>query len=67
VPWTRTGDNAATHPRLLAVDNVVSEAACQENRTLAGLGITEPHAISTIVPAYLERYQPDGQFARYRG
>lgn len=53
--------------RLLAVDNVVSEAACQENRTLAGLGITEPHAISTIVPAYLERYQPDGQFARYRG
>ncbi|MDX2159623.1 MAG: complex I NDUFA9 subunit family protein [Hyphomicrobiaceae bacterium] len=53
--------------RMLKSDNVVSEPAEKEGRTLAGLGITAPHAISTIVPAYLEQYQPKGQYAHYRG
>ncbi len=52
---------------MLKSDNVVSEAAQKEGRTLAALGITSPHAISTIVPQYLEQYQPKGQFASYRG
>jgi NADH dehydrogenase len=52
---------------MLKRDNVVSEAAQKDGRTLAGLGIVEPHAISTIVPQYLEQYQPKGQYAHYRG
>ena len=57
----------ADQVRMLKSDNVVSEAAVKDGRTLAGLGITAPHAISTIVPEYLERYQPKGQFSHYRG
>jgi NADH dehydrogenase len=53
--------------RMLQRDNVVSEAAIAEGRTLAGLGIANPHAMATIVPGYLQRFQPHGQFAHYRG
>jgi NADH dehydrogenase len=53
--------------RMLKSDSVVSEAAQKEGRTLAGLGIASPHAISTIVPQYLEQYQPKGQYSHYRG
>lgn len=53
--------------RMLRSDNVVSDAAQKEGRTLAGLGISAPHAISTIVPQYLEQYQPKGQYSHYRG
>jgi NADH dehydrogenase len=53
--------------RLLKKDNVVSEAAVAEGRTLAGLGIARPHAMAAIVPGYLERFQPHGQYAHYRG
>jgi uncharacterized protein YbjT (DUF2867 family) len=52
--------------RMLMRDNVVSDAALKEGRTLAGLGIDQPHAMAAIVPAYLERFQPHGQFAHYR-
>ena len=50
---------------LLATDNVVSEAAAGESRTLAGLGI-DPHPIEAVVPAYLERFRKAGQFDRHR-
>ena len=53
--------------RMLQGDNVVSTAAVAEGRTLAGLGITAPHTIANVVPGYLERYQPKGQYAHYRG
>lgn len=53
--------------RLLQADNVVSEAARKQGRTLAGLGIAAPLAIESVVPAYLERFKPKGQFAGYRG
>jgi len=52
--------------RLLQRDNVVSEQAKTERRTLAGLGITAPHGVAAIVPTYLERFRPRGQFAHYR-
>ena len=35
-------------------------------RTLAGLGIAAPHGVAAIVPTYLERFRPRGQFAHYR-
>lgn len=53
--------------RMLESDNVVSQAAVSEGRTLEGLGITEPASIASIVPAYLERFRPRGQFSHYRG
>lgn len=53
--------------RMLQSDNVVSGAAIKENRTLAALGVTSARTMASIVPAYLERYQPKGQYAHYRG
>ena len=47
--------------KLLEHDNVVSEAATADNRTLEGLGIT-PEGIEAIVPTYLGRFRPRGQF-----
>jgi NADH dehydrogenase len=52
--------------RLLMRPNVVDEAAVKEGRTLQGLGIVAPHAMAGIVPEYLERFRPHGQFANYR-
>jgi NADH dehydrogenase len=53
--------------KLLQRDNVVSEAAKSQHRTLADLGIASPHATASLVPAYLERFKPKGQFEHYRG
>jgi uncharacterized protein YbjT (DUF2867 family) len=52
--------------RLLQHDTVVSETAKSSRRTLQGLGITAPHGVAAIVPTYLERFRPKGQFASYR-
>jgi NADH dehydrogenase len=48
---------------MLRTDNVVSEAARQEGRTFAGIGIT-PQAADVILPSYLWQYRAAGQFAR---
>lgn len=53
--------------RQLRTDNIVSRAAESEGRTLRGLGIERPHAVGALVPAYLERFRPRGQFSHYRG
>ena len=53
--------------RLLQVDNVVSAAAVTEGRTFEGLGLGHPHAVGAVVPGYLERFRPRGQFSHYRG
>jgi uncharacterized protein YbjT (DUF2867 family) len=50
---------------LLRTDNVVSEEAKRERRTLAAFGV-DPVAISAIVPSYLWRFRKTGQF-RVRG
>ena len=46
---------------MLRTDNVVSDAAKAESRTLQGLGI-EPEPIEAIVPSYLWRFRKTGQF-----
>lgn len=48
---------------MLETDNIVSNAAIAEARTLAGLGIT-PQAYEAIVPGYLYRFRKHGQFER---
>ncbi|TGD94246.1 complex I NDUFA9 subunit family protein [Methylobacterium nonmethylotrophicum] len=51
---------------LLQSDNVVSEAARAEGRTIEGIGIA-PTAIEAVVPGYLWRFRKAGQFATGRG
>jgi hypothetical protein len=53
--------------RMLRRDNVVSDVAAREGRTLQGLGIETPHAIESVVPGYLEQFKPKGQYSHYRG
>jgi NADH dehydrogenase len=48
---------------LLQRDNVVSEAATREGRTLHGLGIS-PTSLETVLPTYLSRFRRAGQFSR---
>jgi NADH dehydrogenase len=50
---------------LLRTDNVVSEVAAHEQRTLRGLGIT-PESMQAIVPEYLWRFRRAGQFRTLR-
>ena len=52
--------------RLLKTDNVVSDAAVREGRTIQNLGVPDPAPVSAIVPGYLERFNPKGQYAHYR-
>lgn len=56
-----TGDQV----ELLKRDNVVSDAATAEGRTLEGLAIA-PQSIEAIVPAYLYRYRKTGQYQAQR-
>ncbi|MCF8477942.1 MAG: complex I NDUFA9 subunit family protein [Pseudolabrys sp.] len=46
---------------MLRTDNVVSDAAIAERRTLQGIGIA-PETIEAIVPSYLWRFRKAGQF-----
>jgi NADH dehydrogenase len=46
---------------LLKTDNVVSDAAETEGRTLAGIGI-RPATLEAILPSYMWRFRETGQF-----
>ena len=48
---------------LLERDNVVSEAAKREGRTLEDLGVS-PTSLESILPTYLSRFRKAGQFSR---
>jgi NADH dehydrogenase len=56
-PLTLTPDQV----EMLRTDNVVSETAVTERRTLPGIGIA-PDTIEAIVPGYLWRFRKTGQF-----
>lgn len=43
--------------RLLKKDNIVSDLASEENRTLTGLISEKPQSIAAIVPQYLDRFE----------
>jgi NADH dehydrogenase len=51
----------ADQVELLKRDNVVSDAAEKEGRTLSGIGIT-PTLPASIIASYLVRYRPQGQY-----
>ncbi len=77
VPWSLANVQAAIlqvlpgrlvtldQMRQLTVDNVVTEAAIAEARTLEGLGIT-PTSLDAILPSYLYRFRSRGQFQEHR-
>lgn len=48
---------------LLGLDNIVSEAAIRDRRTLQGFAIT-PRPLDAVLPSYLWRFSPNGQFDR---
>ncbi len=56
----------ADQVELLKTDNVVSEVARRDRRTLEGLGITA-RSIQAVVPTYLYRYRRAGQFTAPKG
>mgnify|MGYP000622032636 CR=1 FL=1 len=58
-PPLLTGDQVD----LLQADNVVSEAAHRDKRTLEAFGI-QPTAMDAVLPSYLWRFRPSGQFDR---
>ena len=47
---------------LLRRDNVVSPEATSQKRTFAGIGIA-PTSVEAILPSYLTRYRPHGQYS----
>ncbi|WP_174802300.1 complex I NDUFA9 subunit family protein [Martelella limonii] len=49
--------------KLLKTDNVVSEEAKKEGRTLDGLGI-RPAQLEAVLPTYLVQYRQHGQFGK---
>lgn len=53
----------ADQVELLGKDNVVSEAAAREKRTLDAFGIV-PTSMDTILPTYMWRFRKNGQFDR---
>jgi len=61
--WLPTPPLTVDQVRLLESDNVVSAAAMKEGRTLQGLGIADPISVEAVVPDYLERFRPRGQFS----
>ena len=58
-PPLLTGDQVD----LLQIDNVVSDAAIEEKRTLAAFGI-EPTPMDAVLSTYLWRFRKHGQFDR---
>ncbi|MEM9635514.1 MAG: complex I NDUFA9 subunit family protein [Pseudomonadota bacterium] len=55
----------ADQVELLKSDNIVSETAKSDGRTLEGIGIT-PATLATILPTYLERFRLHGQYDAHR-
>ena len=62
----RTRPMTVDQVRLLQSDSIVSEAAKRDGRTIVALDVALPTAIAGVVPAYLERFKPRGQYAHYR-
>jgi hypothetical protein len=51
--------------RQLRLDNVVSDAAKAEGRTFAAFDV-HPDSLAAILPSYLYRFRPRGEFERQR-
>ncbi len=61
--WAPGAPLTVDQVEMLRSDNVVSQAAIAEGRTLAGLGLT-PTSLVVVLPTYLWRFRKAGQFTR---
>ncbi len=61
VGWLPFAPITRDQVELLKTDNLVSETATHEGRTLQGMGI-QPTALAAILPSYMVQYRPHGQF-----
>lgn len=48
---------------MLEVDNIVSDAAKRQNRTLDAFDVS-PKTLRSVLPSYLVRFRPEGEFTR---
>lgn len=61
--WLPSAPITSDQVIMLKSDNVVSEKAVREKRTLEGMGI-KPKTMASILPTYLVQYRPHGQFTK---
>lgn len=61
--WLPGAPITSDQVKMLKSDTIVSQEAIRQKRTLEGLGIT-PTQMEAILPSYLVRFRPNGQFTR---
>ena len=63
IGWLPGAPITSDQVEMLRNDNVVSDQAIREKRTLTGMGI-KPTPLATVLPNYLVQYRPLGQFTK---
>ena len=61
--WLPGAPITSDQVEMLKTDNVVSQEAIKQKRTLEGMGI-KPTPLAAILPTYLVQYRPHGQFTK---
>ena len=61
--WLPGAPITSDQVEMLKTDNVVSQEAIKQKRTLEGIGI-KPTPLAAILPTYLVQYRPHGQFTK---
>lgn len=61
--WLPGAPITSDQVKVLQSDNVVSQEAIKQKRTLEGMGI-KPRRMESVLPTYLVRFRPQGQFTR---
>lgn len=61
--WIPGAPITSDQVKILQSNNVVSDEAIRQKRTLEGMGI-KPRRMASILPSYLVRFRPQGQFTR---
>lgn len=61
--WLPGAPITSDQVKLLRNNNIVSDEAIRQKRTLEGMGI-KPRRMESILPTYLVRFRPQGQFTR---
>lgn len=61
--WLPGAPITSDQVKVLKSDNIVSQEAIKQKRTLEGMGI-KPRPMESILPSYLVRFRPQGQFTR---
>jgi len=61
--WLPGAPITSDQVEMLKNDNVISESAIKQKRTLDGIGV-QPTTMASILPSYLVQYRPHGQFTK---